>query len=96
MATLDELKAQQAALTRALALHELPLLEQAQANLAELAQSQAVAALGEIGANLPDSGIKSAVDNVRAAIDATAALIAANLPRVRELAAPPAQPSAGE
>jgi hypothetical protein len=89
MATLEELKAQQAALTKALAQHELPLLEQAQAALVDLTQSPAVAALVTIGGNLPDSAIKSAVDNVRAAIDSTAALIAANLPRVRELAAPP-------
>lgn len=89
MPTLEELKTQQAALTKALAEHELPLHEEAAEILAELAASSAVGRLAEIAANLPDSGAKSAIGNVQNAISAAAAMINMHLPRLRELAAAP-------
>lgn len=86
MPTLAELNAQQAALTLALAEHELPLHEEASELLAELVQSDAVSRLTEIVAELPDSGAKNALANVQAAIGAASGLISMHLPRLRQLA----------
>lgn len=89
MPTLDELNAQQAALTRALAEHELPRHQEAATILADLVASVPVARLAEIVAELPESGAKSALANVQAAISAASGLISMHLPRLQELANPP-------
>ena len=86
MPTLAELNAQQAALTKALAEHELPLHEEAAELLTELVASDAVTRLAAIVADMPDSGAKNSLANVRAAISAASGLISMHLPLLRELA----------
>lgn len=87
MPTLAELNAQQAALTKAIAQHELPLQEEAATLLEELLQSETVTTLLAMADELPDGGIKSAVTNVNASIAAALTLINLNLPNLRTLAA---------
>jgi len=86
MPTLAELNAQQAALTLALAEHELPRHEEASEILAELGAHSLVTRLTALAGELPDSGAKGALGNIEAAITAAAGLINAHLPRLRELA----------
>lgn len=86
MPTLAELSAQQAALTKALAAHELPLFEAAAEALTDLVQSDGVQRIVEIAGQLPDSGAKNAIANVHASMSAAVNLITMHLPRLRELA----------
>lgn len=86
MPTLAELTAQQAELTKQMAKAELPMHEEATELLAELQQSELVARLAEIEAELPASGAKNALANVSAAINAASGLISVHLPQLRGLA----------